>query len=260
MSIRRFALPMLLGLLGLRPLRAPLAGDSESPRAQSESPTEVTVVAALHGLHKQHPNYDYGVLYDLVARIQPDLVGVEIRPEDIGAELDYLKRNYPAEMIELARRHADRAFGVDWLGTEIAGRPIPPDYWQTAQVMRLSKASKEDADFQARKPAELAELSQRQSQILAAATPATLVDGRYAASVRRIDALEAQWYRGSPYTYVLDFNRRRDAEIALRLIDTVGRNPGKRIVVVLGADHVSFAKQALREAFGDRVRLSPPAE
>jgi hypothetical protein len=92
--------------------------------------TTVMVVASLHGFHAHHPTYDYDKLYALVARYHPDVVGVEIRPEDIGGKDEYLAKSYPREMIALRDSYRDRAVGFDWLGDEIAGRPIPDGWWQ----------------------------------------------------------------------------------------------------------------------------------
>jgi hypothetical protein len=80
------------------------------------------IVATMYGLHQDHHASDFEDLFRLVENFEPNLVGVEIRPEDVGADEDYLRANYPHEMIELARRHGESAFGFDWLGDDIAGR------------------------------------------------------------------------------------------------------------------------------------------
>ncbi|WP_174298144.1 hypothetical protein [Sphingomonas bacterium] len=91
--------------------------------------TTVMVMASMHKRLASSKRYTYDDLYSAVARFHPDWVGVEIRNEDLGKPDEYLLDNYPVEMVELAHHFPSRTFGFDWLGDEIAGRPIPKDWW-----------------------------------------------------------------------------------------------------------------------------------
>jgi hypothetical protein len=71
--------------------------------------TEVLVVSSLHSAHRDHATFDYDVLFSVVRDFDPDFVGLEIRPEDIGMGEKYLSSNYPREMVELARRYQGRS-------------------------------------------------------------------------------------------------------------------------------------------------------
>lgn len=227
----------------------PTANASESTK------TELLIVSSLHTAHKGHPTFDYDDLFSLVRDFEPKYVGIEIRPEDIGMSRDYLSSNYPREMVELAFQYQESAFGVDWLGHEIAGTFIPESYWKDLNVKKLSAELAKDEAMMARKPNQIALIEQEQSQIIATATPSSLADGRYGALCRQIDELERDWLTGSRYEEIVAFNRRRDEEIAWNLIRFLDSHPKSRIVVVLGADHRTFAVEAVVERFAETIEL-----
>lgn len=221
-----------------------------------EAGTEVLIVSSLHSAHRDHASFDYDDLYQLISDFGPDFVGVEIRPEDIGRSRDYLSRSYPREMIELALRYEDRTFGVDWLGQRIEGAPIPESYFSSLPAITLSAGLENDEDMMANKPERIAGLEQQQSEIVASATAASLADGRYGALCREIDELEQQWLAGSEYEAILAFHRQRDEEIGRNLVRFIEDHPGSRIAVVLGADHRTYAVEAVQKYFGDSVTIA----
>ena len=60
---------------------------------------------------------------------------------------------------------------------------------------------------------------------------------------------------GSKYEEIIAFNRVRDEEIAGNITRFIERHKGSRIVLVMGADHRTFAVEAIRQRFGESVRL-----
>ena len=220
------------------------------------APTQVMVLASMHGLHRTSRTYSYDDLYGVVRDFHPDLVGVEIRPEDLHADGAYLEKNYPSEMIELGRVWGPRAFGFDWLGDDLAGRPIPDGYWaEQSSIKRLERAL--DAD-PARKDARLAGIQAREHTLLATATAASLNDGRYdCLNTAYYDAFKAS-VAGTPYAPIADFYAARDRRIDANVVAAIKANPGKRVVLVTGADHRGFLVAALKKAFGRSIRLVPP--
>jgi hypothetical protein len=217
--------------------------------------TKLLFVSSLHSAHEHHAAFDYDELYSLVQGFEPDFVGVEIRPEDIGMSRAYLSSNYPREMVELAHRYQERAFGFDWLGHEIAGVPIPETYFKDLPTTKLSAELDNDEVMMASKPEQIARFEAEQWKIIAGATPASLTDGHYGALCRQIDELEQNWLSGSKYEEILAFDRLREAEIARNLIRFIERHPGKRIIAVMGADHRTFAVEAVVQHFARDVEM-----
>ena len=61
------------------------------------------VIPSTHKRLAMNSHYNYADLYSLVAEIRPDLIGVEIRPMDLGRSDTYHHHNYPEEMIALTK-------------------------------------------------------------------------------------------------------------------------------------------------------------
>lgn len=219
--------------------------------------TELFVISALHGAHKDHPTYDYQTLYSLVDSFEPDYVGVEIRQEDIKAKKQYLQKNYPKEMVELANRYKSKAFGFDWLGEGIEGVEIPDNYWADLEVKKLAKEMSQDNYFLSKEPKELGVQRELQSKIIEQATPYSLNNGEYGKICREIDKLEEVWFSGSKYAEIIDFNKKRDERIGDSIIKFIEQHKGKRIVLVMGADHRTFAVEHIKEYFESDVQILP---
>lgn len=219
--------------------------------------TEVVLISSMHGAHENHRTYSYDTLYSLIRYYTPDFVGVEIRPEDLEAADDYLGRNYPKEMIALLKEYKSNAFGFDWLGESIVGLPIPDDYWKNLEVKKLAKLMMDDEELLSRKPVGINVLKDKQNQILLTATPASLNDGRYGQLCREIDTLEELWLEGTGFEKIIAFDRMRDARIGNNITGFIADNPGLRIVIVLGADHRTFALEAIENKFKQQVRILP---
>ncbi len=180
---------------------------SQTARAQS-GVTQVMIVASMHGLHKTSTAYSYEMLYALVRDFKPDLVGVEIRPEDLGRDQEYLQDNYPKEMIELAQTWGEHAFGFDWLGNDVAGAPIPHDWWtHGSPIKRLERELDQDPDFKSK---QLDAIRAQQSDILRSATPSSLNDGRYDRLNDAYYARLQQRLHGTRYAPIAQFYASRD--------------------------------------------------
>lgn len=239
-----------------------LAGCSLAPapvRQAAPEPAELAVISAMHGYHRDHPGYDYDDLYALVGAFDPDRVGVEIRAEDMDRSPEYLAANYPAEMIALAGAYGERAFGVDWLGTELEGRAVPSGWWrEQSEIKALERAMSSDPGFA---DPETAAFGEQQLKILRGATPESLHDGRYDAVSRAKYAHLRSRLAGTPYEALARFYDARDARIAEAIWAEALRHPGRRMVAVVGADHRAAVIDLLSD--DPRIRLldiPPPGQ
>lgn len=231
---------VIAGLLTILPSRA--AG-----------PSEVMVVATMHGLHAKSPLYSYDTLYALLKKVNPDFVGVEIRAEDMGRDRVYLSKNYPAEMIEAEEQWGPRAFGFDWLGDEIAGAPVPVDWWaKDSPVKRLERELDADPAFKSER---LDATQAAEIKILNTASPASLNDGRYDALNDEYYGLFATLVNGSKYQLVSDFYRERDRRIDMNIGAMIKAHLGARFVILTGADHRSALVRYLKATFSGNVTL-----
>jgi len=213
--------------------------------------TTILAVASLHKFHIDHPYFDYDKLFLVVDEFQPDYVGVEIRPEDIGADEEYLRRNYPHEMIELSKRYDyGHCFGFDWLGEDIAGQPIPENYWkEISEQKKLERTLGEDPNFQ--ESPLLDDLLNQQMEILKTATPASLIDGRYGSVTKKYYQALEDLLRGTKYEPIPQFREKRDQEIGGHMVNFIREHPGSRIALVMGANHHIYALETLSSNFTD---------
>ena len=223
--------------------------------AASAAPTEVYVIATIHGLHGKSVGYSYDTLYKLVDVLHPDYVGVEIRQEDLARPDSYLQKSYPTEMIYEARLRGAHAFGFDWLGDDIANEAVPDD-WGAKQspLKRLEREVNADPQY---KDAQSDSISDAEQNILADATPAGMNDGRY-------DRLNDSYYarmheqlRGTKYEAIPQFYAQRDQHIAANVSAAIRQHPGARFVILTGADHRSAMLRYLQQGFGDAIRIMP---
>jgi len=217
--------------------------------------TELVIISAMHGAHNNHPTFDYKTLYNLVDSFEPDFVGIEIRQEDIKSDPEYLKNNYPKEMVELSLNYKSNVFGFDWLGESIEGMQIPNGYWSDLKIKKLSKAMNKDNGFLNKEPKELSKLRRLQSIIIKQATPSSLNNGEYGRICREIDKLQGAWYKGSQYFEIIEFDKKRDTRIGHSIIQFIEQHQGSRIVLVMGADHRTFAIENIDNHFGNRVKI-----
>ncbi|HEY0046835.1 MAG TPA: hypothetical protein VGB44_09025 [Flavobacterium sp.] len=109
----------------------------------------VYFIPTLHNIHEVNINYNYDSLRAYVKRVNPSVIAVEIRPEDISADTLYLKNNYPLEMRQMRYWFPETTVvGFDWLGEEIAGKPIPDNYWKNiSPIKKLQRELSQDSIF-----------------------------------------------------------------------------------------------------------------
>jgi hypothetical protein len=225
--------------------------------ARAESAvTRVTVIATMHGLHGKSATYSYANLYDLLKSLKPDFIGVEMRQEDLPRDPTYLASMYPREMIQVAKDYGSRAFGFDWLGDDVAGRAVPPDWWTKRSPLKALEREI-DADPKYGHDPQLDAISTQEKQILTNATAASLNDGRYDRLNDAFYARQAELYAGTKYDILPRFYAARDFQVALNVAAAIKAHPGANIVVLTGADHRGEMLRHLRLWFGNSIQLLP---
>jgi hypothetical protein len=232
--------------LGAALLAMSLAGEAAPP-------TEVMIVGTIHGFHAKSTTYTYDMLYSLTKAAEPDYVGVEIRAEDMARDTAYLAHNYPKEMIETAQRWGGKAFGFDWLGDDVAGAPVPQDWWSSkSPVKRLERELNADTTITSKA---LDAIDEQRFALVKSATAAQLNDGRYDELCDAYYALNAKLLAGTKYQTIVDFYAARDRHIDENIAAFIAAHPGKRIVILTGGDHRAPLLRALKAKFGAAVKF-----
>ena len=202
----------------------------------------VMVIPSVHRLLNTNPNYSYTKLYDLVAAFHPDIVGIEIRQEDLGRPEPYLQSNYPREMIDLFHRYRDRVFGFDWLGDELSGIRCRMTGGQDKAASSNSNAPGPRRRRHRTAGWSSSRMISKRSPIAATplestASPEALANGPY-------DEITADYYktvaaltRDTPYALLPTWYASRDRHLADNVTAQIRLHPGCRIAIVTGADH-----------------------
>ena len=216
-------------------------------------PTELIILSAIHGKHESNKNYTYDDLFSFINKYNPDIVGVEIRSEDLDSSTTYLDKNYPFEMFEAITKYKNKkVYGFDWLGKDIEGKPIPADYFQDLKVKKLLKELNTDSTM-ADKFDKLNELQSQKREITSSASLHELNDGRY-------ETINTQYYDelgkifdGTKYSAISDFYKERDENITKNIIKIINENIGKKMIFIMGADHRSHSLKRINEELGNKI-------
>ncbi|MFC5272343.1 hypothetical protein [Adhaeribacter terreus] len=248
----------VFGLLFL--LTAAGCKTTEKSLVESASPAEVQVLATIHKFHLSNPNYPYAKVTQLIQTFNPDIIAIEIRPEDLKEDTTYLKQFYPLEMRQVLKDFPlEKVRGIDWYGEEMRGKKMPSDVFKNEQtelgkIKKLEREMNRDSLVIPRL-APLAELGKQQAELARTAPPAVLSNGQYDELTRNFYEVLDEAVKDTRYETYTNFNRRRDEIITENIVNLVQENPGKRIIVLLGANHRNRAINALEKMPTDKVRL-----
>ena len=210
--------------------------------------TKVYLIPTLHGLHKTNSLYGYDSLRAILSRIHPDVLAVEIRPEDIGADTGYLKSNYPLEMWMSRFWFPSLTLeGFDWLGPELQGRPIPNRYWKdSSRIKALEQLLQTDTLFSTRLKTcdmyteeRLSVLKNQSLRSILRSNDAILTKVYY-------NCLNTQ-LQGTDYGELTRFYDDRNKHMQENLGRLIERYPQKKLVVLTGDDHYPYLLEYLRK-------------
>lgn len=222
-----------------------------------EKMSEVIIISTIHGAHKTNPNYSYDSLFKFIEKYNPDIIGVEIREEDIDSSSAYLKNNYPFEMYECIKKYpAKKTVGFDWLGPELEGKAIPENYWKEISAIKKLQGKLNQDSIISQKLSILEIIKEEKEKLILKASLFELNDGRY-------DLINFIYYKqlkvllyGTEYITLSDFYQQRDKHIAGNIIEIIKNNKGKRMIFLLGADHRGYTLKQVSSELGDYILLN----
>jgi hypothetical protein len=208
------------------------------PVLQAE-PTRVLVIGTIHGNHESNPNYSYQDLVNILATFGPDAVCVEIRPQD------FRRNSYLKEMMMASIYGLDRGLKVnpvDWWGTrdDRAERDAfmkTPEYKiKLKEEERLVAANKVMQDFE-KKYGSLEKLWDENK------LGYEFFNGEeYNRYIEEMYGVTMAVYGDGPMN--LSYRTRNDKMMEL-IKKALDENPGRRVVVLTGAEHKHYFDRAL---------------
>ena len=227
-----------------------------SVKAQSEK-SEVIIISTIHSAHQLNPNYSYDSLFGFLEVFNPDVIGIEIRNEDMDSSEAYLKKNYPYEMYACISKYTTKeVVGFDWLGEYLEGRSIPDNYWkEESRIKELQQKLAKDS-VMLKKLSVIDIVREEKNKIVLNASLYELNDGRY-------DLINHIYYeqletllKDTPYEALSDFYQKRDEIIAANITEIIRNNTGKKMIFLIGADHRDFTLKKVKETFKDTILLN----
>jgi len=206
--------------------------------------TQLLLLPTVHTAHRTNPKYSFANVIKIIENFKPDIIAVEIRPEDMDMDTTYLKLFYQPEMI-MAKNGFPGVLkvGIDDFGKDTWGKHLPVDFRRDTTTdwgksTRISQAMNRDtAVSNTIKRLGLPALASKRTQMLGSASAAELMDGKYDAITNEYFTklyayLSNTKYKGSP-----DFTYYRDQKLSDNIKQLALKNPGKRIIVLSGANH-----------------------
>lgn len=222
-------------------LALPLAAASAAAAPAAPAADAVLVVGALHALHAREPAFDHARLRAAIFAFAPDVLVLEVRPDELAARKETPGRpEYPAVIWPLLAQSGTPAVAMEPGGdsfTAISG---------AASAAFAALRSRDPAGAAA-----LARLDAAAEDILLAywrsaaqvqdETTATLAAGQQAAQV----ALAGPSFAAA--------QTRWDAHMAAQALATVRAHPGKRVMVIGSYRNRALLEAAVREAVPTRA-------
>ncbi|RYZ39609.1 MAG: hypothetical protein EOP49_30110 [Sphingobacteriales bacterium] len=221
---------------------------------QSSAQMRTYVVPVLHGLHRTNDAYNYDSLRTLIGKLQPDLILVEMRSEDMEADTAYLKQNYPYEMWMVRYWFPEtRLAGFDWLGEELEGRPVPAGYWKdSSSIKKLQRQLTGDSAIaKLKKPCDA--IQEMRKETLRTGSLKSIINRDPHFVVAYYDCL-IEAYVGTDYQPLHRFYEKRNKRLTSNIRDLLKNNRAKRILILTGADHYPYIYKGLLAA---GYRLDP---
>jgi hypothetical protein len=219
--------------------------------------TQVLLLPTIHDAHKTNTKYSFQDLLKIIENFKPDLIAIEIRPEDMRQhDTVYLKTFYRPDMILVKDKFpAIPKVGIDFLGNDVVGKPLPLNYrrdttTENGKANLNNRAIKMDPGFMsAYNSSGIAQLENKRLALIASASAQELIDGPFDSysnlmaakldSLRALNPKYAQFQISSSY---------RDQRLADNVKEVILKNPGKRIIVLSGVNHHGLYVQVMSKS------------
>jgi hypothetical protein len=211
------------------------------------APATVVVLDTLHRMHAQVPGYDNTMLGRAIEHLQPDVLCVELQPEDLAARPpEKTKQEYPAVIYPLIERHHYRVYAME-PGEPLFGTLLGPYRDNTVA-------------FDQRRPAQAKAFGQYTSGLYAvlqehwtspAAVNDDVTDAAFRSKHRLQEALMGPAERAGWEAW--------NGHFLQVILQAARENHGRRIVVTVGAEHGYWLREHLRGAAGVDLLETPAA-
>jgi len=148
--------------------------------------------------------------------------------------------------------------GIDWLGNDIAGKAIAPNYWKEISPVKLLLKQLDQDSLMNEKLSILETLNEEKYNLVKICNIKEINDGRYDSINRLYYKKLAELLKNTPYQTISDFYTQRDEKIAQNITQIIQDNPGKKMLFLVGADHRSYSLETIENKFGNSIIIHNP--
>ncbi len=219
----------------------------------AQKKTELLILPTIHTGHAKNARYNFNHVTKIIENFKPDIIAIEIRPEDMDQDTVYLKKFYQPEMIMARLRFPGvQKVGIDFMGSDMDGTHLPTNFsGDTIGEMgkfRIAnqRLMKDTAIVKARIVRGMVSLKSKQGELMGTLSANELLDGNYDKVTDEYTKAQTAVLANTPYQYYDTFSIKRDQKIADNIKDLAVKNPGKRIIVLSGANHHNRAVKTLQ--------------
>lgn len=232
------ALPIALALAVM--LSAPACGRAGSTNDDADS--EVLIVGTIHGRHARNPNYTYEDIVHILSTYDPEVIGVEIRPQDFRRE-PYLKEMMLATVWGLL--HDRPVYPIDWWDSENPAREARARLRERPEIVRKER---EYDSLVAAHPM-IADFEARHGDIWSSNDKGYgFFNGReYNEYETEAYRLSMQVYGDSPMNLMYETRNEHMLEL---IRGAIRENHGRRLLILTGAEHKHYFDRALENEPG----------
>lgn len=216
--------------------------------------TELLILPTIHGGHKKNVKYNFDHVRNIIKNFNPDIIALEIRPEDMDQDTSYLKAFFNPEMIMFKLEFPEaKKVGIDYMGSDVEGKLLPPDFMKDTigefgkfRAMN-QKLMRDSAIVKARIAKGLPAIISKRTHMMATLSANELMEGTYDGLTEEFTKGQTAVLLNTAYQYYDDFQVKRDQRIADNIKETALENKGKRIIVLTGANHRNRAFRLMKK-------------
>ena len=211
------------------------------PIAAMATPAEVVVLATLHGFHESVPAYGFDRLRQIIEQIHPDMLCLEVQAQDLQEHApEKVKVEYPRVIYPLIEQHHYRTCTLEPAEPEFSAMVKP----YVASVRDFQSAHPQQAkafDAYAESGLQALRTYWVTPERVNDATTDAVFAAKHELQEAMIGAGERKGWEG--------WNRHFQKVI----LDVARKNPGQRILVLVGVEHTYWLRRHLQNQPGIRL-------
>ena len=200
--------------------------------------SRILVIGTIHGSHDKNNNYSDNHIIQILASYDPDVICVEIRPEEFRKTM-YLKEMVTAAIYGFI--HEKKVYPIDWWDDKNNARVERNEYMKSSEYQNKKTLEKEllkkstIIEKFSKKYGEWKDYSEREGYLF--------FNGKeYNDYIEETYKISMEVYGDHSMNL---YNQTRNQKMLNLILKAIAENKGKKMIVLTGAEHKHFFDRAL---------------